>query len=119
MHLLIWKQTVAALVRVDTEQHPFNTHEVWAAAWTRLKKKIKAKQERAKQKLRRHESRGEETILDRDKESAPMAPIAGLSPDGDLEWNKELATEIDKLCKPKAPKRQHAAENVHMPKRRC
>jgi hypothetical protein len=52
LHLLLWKQTIAALVKVDTEDHVFRPHEVWAAAWTRMKNKILTKHESVQMRLR-------------------------------------------------------------------
>ena len=58
IHLLLWKQVIAALVRVDTEEEVFAPHQIWYAAWRRFKKRALALQENKRTKILRAESRG-------------------------------------------------------------
>ena len=42
MHLLIWKQLIALLVRIEEEGEKFSAQKVWAPAWMRFEKKVLA-----------------------------------------------------------------------------
>ena len=42
LHLLIWKQLIALLVRIEEEGEKFSAQKVWAPAWMRFEKKVLA-----------------------------------------------------------------------------
>ena len=94
LHLLLWKQLIALLVRVELE--------VWAPAWTRLKEKNLTLWYRVNEALRRAESRGEEPP-DVSKRTRWLDPLASFDETGAFEWNKELYSQLENLCKKKAP----------------
>ena len=48
LHLLIWKQLIALLVRIEGEGEKFSAHKVWAPAWIRFEKKVLAHKEKRK-----------------------------------------------------------------------
>ena len=98
LHLVLWKYTIAALVRVDTEGEEFDKHAVWRAAWARLHRKMLALQERKQTIALRRKARGEEP-LDMGEWGAAMTPIARLDPSGKLATDKETVDKILKLGK--------------------
>ena len=88
LHLLLWKQVIAALVRVDTEAEDFVPASVWKAAWRRFTDKAGALEERARTKRRRRLARGD-LPDDFSKVSSPTAPLAHYKENGTLEWDQQ------------------------------
>ena len=70
------------------------------ATWQRFERKALAKQEKVKTTLLRAESRGDEPRITH-KMHEPLSPLATLSVDGSLQWNKELKSKIEELTRPK------------------
>ena len=81
LHLLIWKQLIAAIVRVELEDEAFKISSVWAPAWLRFERKALALSERVAAERRRAESRGEEPH-DASKRGISMAPLAEFTEEG-------------------------------------
>ena len=102
LHLLLWKQFIALLVRVELEGEKFALEKVWAPAWTRLKEKILTLRYRVNETLRRAESRGEDPP-DVSKRTRWLDPLASIDEAGSFEWNKELHTKLESLSKKHAP----------------
>jgi len=102
-HLLLWKHLIYSITMVEIEDKKFAPHEVWQATWTRLEKKVLAKQVGIRAVIRRADSRGE-TLPDIVNRGKVIAPLASLSPDGKFEWNELILTEIKRLATP-PPKR--------------
>ena len=40
LHLLLWKQLVAQLVRIELEGEKYSEKDVWGGAWTRFERKV-------------------------------------------------------------------------------
>jgi len=59
LHLLLWEQLIALLVRIELEGDRFDEAQVWVPAWKRLESKILALKERVSQVVRRAKSRGD------------------------------------------------------------
>ena len=102
LHLLLWKQLIALLVRVELEGESFTAEKVWAPAWARLKTKILALQHRVRETIRRAESRGEEPP-DMSKRTRWVEPLASFDEKGAFTWLEDLTSELDSLCKGPAP----------------
>lgn len=103
LHLLLWKQLIAVLVRVELEGEKFSVEKVWAPAWTRLKTKILALRHRVGETLRRAASRGEEPP-DVSNRTRWVDPLASFDKEGIFKWNDDLVSKLEKLCKkPKPP----------------
>ena len=102
LHLLLWKQLIALLVRVELEGEKFALEKVWAPAWTRLKEKILTLRYRVNETLRRAESRGEDPP-DVSKRTRWIDPLASIDEAGSFEWNKELYSKLENLGKKNAP----------------
>ena len=98
LHLLIWKQLIALLVRIEGEGEKFSAHKVWAPAWIRFEKKVLAHKEKVDMEVRRSVSRGEK-IRDMRKKSRPIEPFASYSEEGDLTWNESLVKRVKELGK--------------------
>ena len=98
LHLLLWKQLVAQLVRIELEGEKYSERDVWAAAWARMKRKIEALKTRVDEDVRRAEARGDEP-KDMTKRSRPMEPLASFDKEGKLTWNEKLVKSIEELAK--------------------
>ena len=98
LHLLLWKQLTALLVRIELEGDKFTTQQVWGPAWARLQQKILALRHRVDETLRRSESRGEEPP-DVSKRTRWVEPLASFDKAGHFKWNDKLVAELDKLGK--------------------
>lgn len=103
LHLLLWKQFIALLVRIELEGESFGTDKVWAPAWGRFEEKVLALKTGVENVKRRAESRGEEPP-DLSKRGRAIEPIASFTIDGDLTWNREIVRKLKELAKPKATK---------------
>ena len=93
LHLLLWKQLIALLVRIELEGDKYDEAQVWAPAWKRLEKKILALKERVEQEIRRAESRGDPP-RDVSGRSKVIEPLAKFTKEGKLEWDKDLIEKI-------------------------
>ena len=93
LHLLIWKQLIALLVRIEEEGEKFNAQKVWAPAWMRFEKKVLAHKEGVDIEVRRSVSRGEQ-IRDMRKKPRPIEPFASYLEEGDLIWNESLVRKV-------------------------
>ena len=98
LHLLLWKQLIALLVRIELEGDKFTTQQIWGSAWARLRQKILALRHRVDETLRRAESRGEEPP-DVSKRTRWVEPLASFDKTGHFKWNDDLVAELDKLGK--------------------
>lgn len=98
LHLLIWKQLIALLVRIEEEGEKFNAQKVWAPAWMRFEKKVLAHKEGVDIEVRRSVSRGEQ-IRDMRKKPRPIEPFASYLEEGDLIWNESLVRKVRELGK--------------------
>ena len=94
LHLLLWKQLIALLVRTELEGDKFSTKQIWGSAWARLKQKILALRHRVDETLRRAESRGEEPP-DVSKRTRWVEPLASFDKIGQFKWNEALVAELD------------------------
>ena len=100
LHLLLWKQVVAALVRVDTEDEQFASHNVWFATWKRYKKRALALQEKNRTVYLRKLGRGENPP-DFSEKGKALTPLARFSEEGTLIWDDDLCASITALTKKK------------------
>ena len=96
LHLLIWKQLIALLVRIEEEGEKFDARKVWAPAWIRFEKKVLAHKEKIDIEVRRSVSRGE-PIRDMRKKSRPIAPLARYEEEGELIWDEDLVKKVREL----------------------
>ena len=104
-HLLIWKQLIALLVRIELEGETYDEKAVWGPAWARMERKILALKTKVDEDVRRCEARGEQP-RDMSKRSKAIAPIAGFSCEGELLWDDELVEKIkDKFSRVRNRKR--------------
>ena len=101
LHLLIWRQFIGMLVGIEMDGAVFNETTIWFQAWRRFKEKAEAMSVRAKNDIRRKESRGEEPP-DLAKRQNPLSPLAEWGKSGDLIWDKELVNELNTLAGIKA-----------------
>ena len=60
LHLLIWKQFIALLVRIELEGEKYDEKAIWGPAWTRFERKVLAMKARVDEDLRRCDARGDE-----------------------------------------------------------
>ena len=102
LHLLLWKQFIALLVRIELEGEKFALEKVWAPAWSRLKEKILALRYRVSETIRRADGRGEEPP-DVSKRTRWVEPLASFDKDGVFEWDTDLFTRLENLSKPPQP----------------
>ena len=93
LHLLLWKQLIALLVRIDMENEKFEPEKVWAPAWIRLERKIKALHAVIMEAHRRKEARGEQPPKS-SRRSGPIRPIAEFDDSGNLIWNEDLKKRL-------------------------
>ena len=93
LHLLIWKQFIALLVRIELEGDKYDEKAIWAPAWTRFERKVLALKARVDEDIRRGEARGDEP-RDMSKRSKIMAPIARFSAGGELIWDDSIVKAI-------------------------
>ena len=93
LHLLVWKQLVATLVRMETEGEAFARANVWRPAWKRFEKKACALAFKARQAVLRAEDRGEEE-RDVSGRGAPLWPIGTITKEGSLLITKEGCEEV-------------------------
>ena len=96
LHLLIWKQLIAHLVRIEEEGEKFDASKVWAPAWIRFEKKVLAHKEKIEIEVRRSVSRGE-PIRNMRKKSRPIAPLARYEEGGELIWDDDLVKKVREL----------------------
>ena len=101
--MLLWKQFIAHLVRIELEGEKFDPAQVWAPAWARLEKKILSLQYKVNEIKRRAESRGEQ-VPDLSKRSKAITPIAEFDAKGELKWNDALVKEIKVLTQTAPPR---------------
>ena len=99
LHLLLWKHIIYALTLVETEDEDFTPHAVWQATWTRLERKVLAKQVGIQTVLLRAESRGEDPPS-LERKGAPIAPLADIDEKGKFVWNEDTPNELTKLMTP-------------------
>ena len=98
LHLLIWKQLIALLVRIELEGEKYDEKAVFGPTWTRFERKVLALKTKVDEDLRRTESRGD-LPRDMSKRSRCIAPLAEFSKEGELVWNEEIVKEIKKKFK--------------------
>ena len=98
LHLLLWKQLIALLVRIEEEGEKYAEHKIWAPAWIRFEKKVLTLNEKVAIEVRRSISRGEK-IRNMQRKSKPVEPLASFTEEGDLEWNTDLVEKIRELGK--------------------
>ena len=67
---------------------------MWAPAWKRLESKIAAQQYALNEIQRRQESRGDPPI-DLTKRTKKMEPIAIVTSEGNIEWNRDITKMLD------------------------
>ena len=96
LHLLIWKQLIALLVRIEEEGEKFDASKVWAPAWIRFEKKVLAHKEKIDIEVRRSVSRGE-PVRNMRKKSRPIAPLARYEEGGELIWDEDLVKKVREL----------------------
>ena len=64
LHLLLWKQVIAAITRVETEDEAFKPEPLWAWAWANFERKALAwalaHQEKFRTRVLRARSRGDQ-----------------------------------------------------------
>ena len=81
------------VARIDTENEKFALEKVWAPAWIRLERKIKAMQTVFLEARRRKIARGEPPPNTK-RLAWITKPLTLLNDEGDLEWNAELRNKI-------------------------
>ena len=96
--MLIWKQLIALLVRIELEGEKYDEKAVFGPTWTRFERKVLALKTKVDEDLRRTESRGD-LPRDMSKRSRCIAPLAEFSKEGELVWNEEIVKEIKKKFK--------------------
>ena len=84
---------IATLVRIDTEDEVYASHNIWFAAWKRFKKRALALQEKNRTVALRKEGRGEDPP-DFSEKGESLFPLAGFSSDGYLVWDEDLCAKI-------------------------
>ena len=101
LHLLLWKQVIAAITRVDTEDETFKPEPLWAWAWANFERKALAHQEKFRTRVLRARSRGDQPPSP-ETAMRPLAPLATFSENGFLVWDKDLVKQIKTLGKKEA-----------------
>ena len=98
LHLLLWKQLIALLVRIELEGEEFDEKAVWAPTWIRFERKVLALKVKVEEDLRRASARGE-SPRDMSKRSSSITPLAEFTKEGELKWNEELTSKIQRKYK--------------------
>ena len=65
-------------MRIELEGEKYSERDVWAAAWTRMERKMAALKTRVDEDVRRAEARGDEP-KDMTKRSRPMEPLVHVA----------------------------------------
>ena len=108
LHLLLWKQFIALLVRIELEGDKYDEKAIWGPAWARFESKVLALKTRVGEELRRSEARGEEP-RDMSKRSRSITPLASFTKEGELVWNDALVKKIKDRYTPEKVNAQASA----------
>ena len=99
LHLLLWKNLIALLARVEEEGEKYAEHKVWAPhTWIRFERKVLTLKEKVDIEVRRSMGRGGK-IRNMTRKSEPVEPLAEFTEEGDLIRNDDLVKKIKLLCK--------------------